>query len=1049
MVSYTVRGILGLANPAFATNVTDLEIAWIDGQPRLFTTALPGPGAGHALYDLSQAAPATPVALQPYAGFISHGSEARIAVIPGLSGGGHLVAAGLTPSGWASYALAGSGGFGAALGTPFAFDPTAVASARIGGANILFLAATGAAGPMSYRLGDDGSVSPVSGYAPTGIARPAIDHMTLAVSGGERFLLAASAAANEIRSYAVAADGSLTEAATLSASSGVGLSKPTELACVTLHGVSYVIAAGHESSSLSVFRLLPGGGLYAADHVVDNLTTRFAGATALDAVQIGQRAFVFVGGADGGVEVMTMLPDGRLVRLLTLQDTAALSLADVAALAAAAVGGQVKLFVSSESEPGITQIDLTLGNLGLSTNGAAGVQTGTAQDDMLVAGDATTAIYGGGGDDILTSGGSAAAAALYGGSGADIFVLAPSEQTILVADYQPGVDRLDLSSFPMLRNLGQLAIVPTATGAQITYLSTTIRIDSFDGNPIAATAFAQSQVLGLTRFAPYPSTAVILGSGAPDTLAAGAEDTSLIGLAGDDSLLGGAWNDYLEGGSGNDTAAAGPGNDLIRGDAGDDSLSGDDGRDTLAGGGGHDILSGGAGDDLLSGDDGNDALAGGSGHDLMDGGSGDDTLNGDAGNDTLAGGAGLDRLYGGDGSDNLAGGAGDDLIDGGAGDDTLNGGLGNDTLSGGDGRGLIDGGDGDDGLSGGSGDDTLTGGAGQDTLAGGAGNDRLTGGAGNDQLAAEAGNDTLDGSDGDDQLDGGDGADRLLGGDGLDRLFGGLNDDSLFGGVGADWAGAGLGNDQAWGEAGDDTLLGLEGADSLYGGDDNDRLDGGLDNDSLDGGNGNDLLFGSLGDDRLSGGEGNDVVRGAEGNDLLWGGGGNDMMYGSFGSDTLFGGPGSDSILGYMDNDLIYGGLDRDWLWGDDGNDTLIGDHGSDYLYGGNGNDLLRPGTGKDFLYGGAGADQFTFYSVADAGIAATVDVIYDFQRGQDRLAFASFVTHFAGTGSLSGRPGEMRFNTVGTGGSLIGDIDGDRVPDFSIRLENIYTLGAADFLFF
>jgi Ca2+-binding RTX toxin-like protein len=1048
LVSFTVRGLLGLANPAFATNVTDLEIAWIDGQPRLFTAALPGPGAGYALYDISQAAPASLVALQAYAGFIGHGSEARITVVPGLSGAGNLIAAGLTPSGWASYALTGAGGFGAALATPLAFDPTAVASARIGGANILFLAATGAAAPMSYRLNDDGSVSAVSGYAPTGIAAPAIDHMAVAAAGGERFLVTASAAANEIRTYAVAADGTLAEAATLPAASGVGMSKPTEVSSVTLHGVTYVIAAGYESSSLSVFRMLPGGGLYAADHVVDNLTTRFAGATALDSVQIGQRAFVIAGGSDGGIEVMTMLPDGRLVRLLTLQDTAALGLADVSALAVAAIGNLVKVFVSSESEPGITQIDLTLGNLGLSTNGAAGVQTGTAQDDMLVAGDATTALYGGGGDDILTAGGSAAAAALYGGSGADIFVLAPSEQTILIADYQPGVDRLDLSSFPMLRNLGQLTIAPTATGAQITYLSTTIRIDSFDGNPIAATAFAQSQVLGLTRFAPYPSTAVSIGSGAPDTLAAGAEDTSLIGLAGDDSLLGGAWNDYLEGGSGNDTAAGGAGNDLIRGDGGDDSLAGDDGRDTLAGGGGHDLLSGGAGDDLLSADDGNDALAGGSGHDLMDGGTGNDTLDGDSGNDTLSGGDGMDRLFGGDGNDNLAGGGDDDLLDGGAGDDTLLGGLGNDTLAVGDGRNLADGGDGDDGLSGGLHDDTLNGGAGHDTVLGGGGNDRLTGGAGNDQLTGEAGNDTLDGAVGDDQLDGGDGADRLLGGDGLDRLTGGLQDDSVFGGAGADWAGAGPGNDQAWGEAGDDTLLGQEGADSLYGGDGNDRLDGGWDNDSLDGGGGNDLLFGSLGDDRLSGAEGDDVVRGAEGHDLLWGGGGNDMMYGSFGTDTLFGGPGSDSVLGYMDNDLIYGGLDRDWLWGDDGNDTLIGDHGSDYLYGGNGNDLMRPGTGKDFLYGGAGADQFTFYSVADAGIAATVDVIYDLQRGQDRLAFASFVTHFAGTGSLSGRPGELRFNTVGAGGSLIGDVDGDRVPDFSIRIENVYALSAADFLF-
>lgn len=1010
MIAISHTGQLGTANPSFASAVTDLDVAWIAGLPRLLATTRPGAGAGYAMWDLAPATgPAPLVALQSYAAPVGHGGRPTVVTVAQPDGSGStLVAAGLNPAGWASYTLS-AGGFGARLDLPLSFTPATVAAASTAAGPVVYMAPDDGSALTGFRLADDGSLSALAAPAPGPSGAP-VDALAVAGPPGAPVLVAASAAGNLLTSFLVQPDGALVAADSVSAAEGIGFSKPSALATVAFGGQDFVIAAGSESSSLTVFRLLSGGQLLECDHVVDGLATRFAGATALTAFAVGGRAYVAAGGSDDGIEVLTLLPDGRLVRLATLSDGAATSLTDVSALAAASLGTRACLFAASASEAGISQFDLGLGTAGQVTWGGAGIIAGGSGDDLLGADAATTEVRGGDGDDIIAGGGPGVAAALFGGAGADIFVLAPSAAPIRIGDFRAGVDRLDLTSFPMLHSVAQLTLTPTATGLLVDAGGTVIVIDSFDGNPIAASAVAQPAAVGLARYAPVMPGTVIAGGALADDLAAPAAGGTLLGRAGDDRLTGDASRDRLEGEDGADTLSGRGGDDLLYGGNGHDGLDGGDGDDSLDGGAGDDTLAGGLGADTLNGGDGADALTGDDGDDILDGGLMSDTLSGGAGRDTLEGLAGDDSLYGG---------TGDDVLDGGAGNDTLVGDAGNDSQAGGTGN---------DWIAGLDGADLLWGGTGHDALFGGLLADRLWGEDGNDALWGEDGDDTLDAGAGQDTLWGGTGNDSLTGVDGNDWLIGEFGNDTLSGGTGNDTLGCREGDDRAFGGPGDDVLAGHAGNDLLYGEDGNDFFGGGDGNDSLFGGLGRDALLAEAGNNLIDGGDGDDTLSAYGGNDSLFGGAGNDVLVPGLGLNQLRCGSGNDSV------------------WGDDGTDLILGEAGTDYLFGRAGNDTLAGGAARDQMWGGAGADTFLYASAAEMGHRQTCDILQDFVPGVDKLDFRGLGLRFTGA-SFGGGAGDLRFTTDATGGNLWLDSNADRVADFSIRLETTFALRPADLL--
>lgn len=609
-------------------------------------------------------------------------------------------------------------------------------------------------GGLSARIGFAAPLAPLSPDGPVLLGQ--------ATAGANRFLLAADNSAAGVRSYRIDANrGGLSQQDSCGVAQGLGIALPTALETVTAHGVTWVVLAAAGSNSLSVMELRADGTLIPTDHVLDTRATRFDGITALEVVEADGHVFVLAGGADDGLSLFSLLPDGHLVHRQTLVHETGQGLGNVTAITATRVGSELQIFASSGSTPGLSQFSLSLAGLGRvirpDGTGAAGNAplNGTENGDLLLAQDGQTRLLGHAGDDILVS--DAAGGVLTGGAGADIFMLSPTTQRLEITDFTPGTDQLDLSRFPMLRSAGQLVLTPLADGIRLAHGTTRIDIHSRDGGPLTVADL-------------WPA-----GFATPDRIALPVPRP----------------------------AAGTPGNDRITGTDDADKLHGRAGRDWIDGRGGADRIFGGAGADTIYGGAGNDRIRGGAGDDRIVGGGGNDKLHGQGGRDRIDGKGGNDRIYGGNGADTIHGGAGDDRIRGGKGPDVVHMGPGDDLFedhaqAGRLGADKVYGGRGRDTILGGGGDDEFRGNAGADLIRGGAGNDRIFGGAGADRLHGDAGND---------RIAGGNGADTLWGGAGRDRLFGGRGRDTMSGGGGADELHGGAGNDLLEGGGGADLFV--------------------------------------------------------------------------------------------------------------------------------------------------------------------------------------------------------------------------------------------------
>ena len=138
--------------------------------------------------------------------------------------------------------------------------------------------------------------------------------------------------------------------------------------------------------------------------------------------------------------------------------------------------------------------------------------------------------------------------------------------------------------------------------------------------------------------------------------------------------------------------------------------------------------------------------------------------------------------------------------------------------------------------------------------------------------------------------------------------------------------------------------------------------------------------------------------------------------------------------------DTIIGNTARDVIAGYDGNDVLAGCGGNDAIMGGNGNDTIIGGTGQDALAGSAGYDVFRFDSVSHS-TRSSPDKITDFQRGWDTIDLSRMdadpdtagnqAFKFIGSKAFTGIDGQLRTEN----GYVYGDLNGDKIADFTIRV--------------
>ncbi|HEX6376848.1 MAG TPA: calcium-binding protein [Allosphingosinicella sp.] len=374
---------------------------------------------------------------------------------------------------------------------------------------------------------------------------------------------------------------------------------------------------------------------------------------------------------------------------------------------------------------------------------------------------------------------------------------------------------------------------------------------------------------------------------------------------------------------------------------------------------------------------------------------------------------------------------------------------------------------------------TINGTGGDDTLNGTSSADTINGLGGNDTLYGNGGSDTIDGGTGADTMYGGTGNDRYIvddvndsvnenSGEGTDEVRTtlaaytvGANVENLrFTGSGSFTGTGNELNNEITGGGSDDILTGNDGHDTLVGGGGADTLYGGADHDTLTGGTGADHMEGNTGNDVYVVDNSGDVVVELSGEGI-------DHVYSSLAVYTIpdevenatFNGlSGTFTVTGNALDNVIYGGGGADTMSGGDGNDELRGQGGSDTLSGGAGNDLIvgSGGVGIDTMTGGADADTFQIgYYESQTG--ASADIITDFTSGTDIIDLSGWDADintagnqaftFIGSAAFSNTAGELRTYFDGVNSWVQGDISGDGVADFDIRLDGNVTPVSSDFI--
>lgn len=146
-------------------------------------------------------------------------------------------------------------------------------------------------------------------------------------------------------------------------------------------------------------------------------------------------------------------------------------------------------------------------------------------------------------------------------------------------------------------------------------------------------------------------------------------------------------------------------------------------------------------------------------------------------------------------------------------------------------------------------------------------------------------------------------------------------------------------------------------------------------------------------------------------------------------------------------------GAGDDVVVGNDHDNSIWGGTGNDVINGGKGDDVIIGQWGNDTLMGGAGNDRFVFNDHRYFGY----DMITDFAAGDvidlrnvdaDSITAGNQAFTFIGTAWLA-EPGDLgMYHDFKKGLTTIqGDINGDKVPDFSIFVTAVRMFTAEDFL--
>lgn len=368
--------------------------------------------------------------------------------------------------------------------------------------------------------------------------------------GGEDYIVSVDLYGNSIMVCRVSSDG-LLRTDQLDVTDGFAVHQPTHVQSVEFGGQTFLIVAGAGCNSITVFSV-EDGVLALRDHVLDDLNTRFDNIAVLETIEHEGRVFVAASGADSGLTVFTLLPDGRLISVATREDRVGTPLEDIAALEFIVQDGGLHLLASGEGWTGLSLIEVETGELGkVRTGGSlANTITGGADNDMLSGGGGDDVLIGGDGDDILIDG--AGLDEMFGGDGADSFILSLDGDRDTISDFELGVDQIDLSLFGRAYSLDSLTFTTLPNGVRIEFNDEVLDVFTSNGESLSSSDFTYQSLFGVAHIAleELPEIDDDTEDLPPDDDETPSVDLSegdyQIGTAGDDLILSGLENDLFD-----------------------------------------------------------------------------------------------------------------------------------------------------------------------------------------------------------------------------------------------------------------------------------------------------------------------------------------------------------------------------------------------------------------------------------------------------------------------------------------------------------------------
>ncbi|MEO1539084.1 MAG: hypothetical protein AAFU59_01790 [Pseudomonadota bacterium] len=314
-------------------------------------------------------------------------------------------------------------------------------------------------------------------------------------TGQRDVVVAASAFDAGLVSFTLAEDGTTETKSVVTVGGDVPASRIMDLETASVGVRDFVVAAGAGTSSLTVFEVLPKGGLVQRDHVTDRTDTRFATASVLEVVEVAGRTLVLAAGSDDGFSIFELSHGGKLDHLASVEDRLDRALSGIGDLSAQVNGSTATLAVAGGGDDGIALLAIDVEPLDQRLIGSRAPDhlVGGAGPDDLSGARGQDRLEGGAGDDVLRDG--KARDVLIGGPGADIFALYPDTRTDRILDFAIGEDVIDLSTYPLLYRFEDLDIRPRAHGANIFIRDEKLRVESEDGTRLSLELWAPDQFI--------------------------------------------------------------------------------------------------------------------------------------------------------------------------------------------------------------------------------------------------------------------------------------------------------------------------------------------------------------------------------------------------------------------------------------------------------------------------------------------------------------------------------------------------------------------------